>query len=55
MSDLAAGTTSEGRWELIAVDRDGSLWQRSYADQVWWDEQWRRVPMGAARIDAPTV
>lgn len=51
--DLAAGVTSEGHLELIAGDRDGSLWQRSYADGVWWSERWQRVPAASADIGAP--
>jgi hypothetical protein len=44
MSDVAAGITSEGRLEVIAIARDGELWQRSYDEQRWWSQQWRRVP-----------
>jgi hypothetical protein len=42
IKDVGSGITSTGRIEILAVDRRGSLWQRSYADQVWWGN-WRPV------------
>ncbi|MFI5897622.1 hypothetical protein ACIA5D_46800 [Actinoplanes sp. NPDC051513] len=40
--DIAAGTTSDGRLEIVGVDDHGGLWQRSFGEKVEWSD-WRRV------------
>jgi hypothetical protein len=45
ITDVAGSAVSKNRLEVIAVDRYGKLWQRSYVDLegLWWG-RWRMVP-----------
>jgi hypothetical protein len=45
MRDIAAGVTSTGHIEVIAVSAEGDLWQKSYADATNWGE-WRTIELG---------
>ena len=42
--DIAAGTTSDGRLEIVGVDDHGRLWQRSFqfGPKGQWSD-WRRA------------
>lgn len=45
MRDVAAGVTSIGHIEVIAVSAEGDLWQKSYSDATNWAE-WRTMDLG---------
>jgi hypothetical protein len=45
MRDVAAGVTSIGHIEVIAVSAEGDLWQKSYSDDTRWGE-WRTIELG---------
>lgn len=47
MADVAAGVTSDGHLEVVAVSRTGELWQKSYSDASNWTE-WRSLEMSRA-------